>query len=156
MLDGLKILVADDHPAVLTIFERVLPTLGAAAVRIAMNGSMAIDLLRTPGMTFDCIIADVYMGPGNGLQLLHVVRSGQLKFTRPDTCYLLMSGKPNAEIAGVARDLDVNGFLAKPFTPQSLAAGIIKARRRAFPLEMSKYQTMSPDALALPELVTAH
>src|ERR1051325_1407471 len=119
MLDELKILVADDNDAVLTMLERVLPSLGAKHVRTVFSGAMAVDALRVPGTAYDCVIADVVMESGNRLQSLQAIRTRQLRYARPHMAFLLMSGRRSAELAGLARQLDVSGFLAKPFTPQS-------------------------------------
>jgi two-component system chemotaxis response regulator CheY len=149
VLDGLKVLVADDQPAVVTILERVLPTLGTSCVVTVPNGSSAIDAINAPGNAFDCVIADIYMQPGTGLQLLHAIRNGQVQRAKMDLCFVLMTGKPSAEIANLARELDVNGFIAKPFTPQSLGATLVKARRRVFPIDMAKYARVIPSSLML-------
>ncbi len=88
------------------------------------------------------------MADGNGLELLYQIRTTSVaRSFRPDMSIVLMSGMASADIAGVARRLDANAFLVKPFSVHKLQAAITAARRRAFPLNRDRYFQIDPKDL---------
>ena len=59
---------------------------------------------------------------------------------RPDMCVILFSGLWTTESLKLSRLLDVNGVLAKPFSPTKLRDELVAARRRVFPLDFPRYR----------------
>jgi CheY-like chemotaxis protein len=153
MLRDLSLLVADDDPSALAIVGAMLAKLNVKRVVTAASGSEALDSLRTRGgAPFDCLIADVRMPCGTGLQLLHAVRTTTVsRGFRSDMCVILMSATVSPGLAQLARQLDVNGLIAKPFSLAALQDTIAAARRRVFPLNQHKYASVDMAALAVPE-----
>jgi len=148
MFAELNFLIVDDDKSTIESLSYLLRKMGATRVSVAHSGYQAFALLSRNCERFDCVITDVCMADGNGLELLYQVRTTTVARTfRPDMCIILMSGLASAEIASVARRLDVNEFLVKPFTANKLQMAIATARRRAFPLNRRCYYQIEPSAL---------
>ena len=148
MTASLNYLIVDDDPTTIDGLRSLLGRLGAKSVKVAYTGAEAFKAINHAQNRFDCVIADVCMPDGNGLELLHRVRTATtVRGFRPDMCFVLMSGVASAEIAAIARRLDVSAFLVKPFTVHSLQMAISSARRRVFPLNHQRYAMLTPEAL---------
>ncbi len=148
MLEDLSVLVVDDDTSTIESMSHLLGRLGAKKVTVARTGMEGFTLIANNRERFDCVIADVCMPEGNGLELLYQIRTTTVaRNFRPDMCVLLMSGLASANIASVARRLDVNAFLVKPFTVNKLQMAIMSARRRSFALNQQGYYEIGADAL---------
>jgi DNA-binding NarL/FixJ family response regulator len=79
------------------------------------------------------------MPKGNGLQLLHALRSGRIKTMRVNSTFMLATSSPTAEAVKAASSLDANGFVIKPVMPDKLQTAILKARRIVFPAVPARY-----------------
>lgn len=141
-LNGLHVLLVDDEELVLDLIEAMLRAAGVAHVTRATSGSEAFGKVSKIDRVVDCILCDFSMSPGNGLQFLQAVRIGLIKFLRPDSCFILLTGSGDPEVVQVAADLDVNGYLVKPATPDKLRTAIVKGRSRVFPINMEKYKSV--------------
>jgi CheY-like chemotaxis protein len=145
-LERLSFVVADGSPGVARFIAAMLTELGAASeVRLAYSGSQAIDLLAAGPA--DCILADLHMPAGNGLQLLHSLRCGYVRTMRRDACLVLTASGMSPAAINAAKELDANGLLLKPFTQDRLAQEIARARRRVFPLIQERYARIDPIVL---------
>jgi CheY-like chemotaxis protein len=142
-LSSLHILLVDDDEVFLDELEAMLRKLGVGRVTRASSGSDAFGKVSKIDRVVDCILCDYTMAPGNGLQLLQAVRTGKIKFLRPDSCFILVTGSGDHDVVTVAAELDVNGYLVKPATPEKLRIAITKARGRTFPLNMDRYNAVS-------------
>lgn len=150
MLDSLNILLVDDDPSAVASVGLMLHRLGATNVTACSSGNEAFAQVVNASRRFDCIIADVSMPDGTGLELLHRIRSVRISRNfRPDMCVVLMSGVASKAIASTARDLDVNAFLVKPFNMHGLHNALIAARKRTFPLNHERYWQVSQPALGV-------
>jgi CheY-like chemotaxis protein len=148
MLRELNVLIVDDDNSTIESLSHLLNRLGAKSVTAARSGMEGFMLIRENRDRFDCVISDICMPEGNGLELLYQIRTATVaRNFRPDMCVLLMSGLASATIAGLARRLDVNAFLVKPFTISKLQMAVISARRRSFPLNQRRYFEIGVDAL---------
>jgi CheY-like chemotaxis protein len=141
-LNGLHILLVDDDPVVLDLMEAMLKALGASHVTRATNGSAAFSKILRNDRVVDVILCDYSMSPGNGLQLLQAVRMGKIKFLRPDSCFILLTGSGEVDVVKAAGELDVSGYIVKPATIDKLGTTILKARNRTFALNMERYATV--------------
>lgn len=150
MLDSLNILLVDDDPSAIASVQMMLHRLGATHITACSSGNEAYSQIVNAGRRFDCIIADVSMPDGTGLELLHRIRSVRVpRNFRPDMCVVLMSGVASKAIASTARDLDVNAFLVKPFNLYALHNALIAARKRTFPLNQERYWQISQPSLSV-------
>lgn len=135
----LSILVIDDDTVFLNLIEGMLKSLGVKSILRATSGADAVAKLKEAAARVDCVLCDYSMANGNGLQLLQAVRLGQLKFFRPDVCFVLVTASAQPGVVQTALELDVSGYIVKPVTAEKLKATIVKARSRYFILNLNKY-----------------
>ena len=110
------VLVVEDQEQVRSFVTAILDSLGYNILS-ATDGATALALAsRHPGV-IDLLLTDVILPGMNGKQLAE-----QLKLVRPEMAVLFTSGHPRNVIAssGVL-DPDV-AFIAKPYSPEELAA----------------------------------
>ena len=108
-------MLVDDEPTVLTALKLLLEALGYA-VEAFPGGPQAITAMRT-GSTPDLVICDLKMPELNGIQVLE-----QLHAHSPSIALALMSAHALPDDVERAKRIGVQGFLAKPFTPEELRA----------------------------------
>ena len=150
MFSQLNFLLVDDDPTTLDSLRSLLTRLGAESITVAYTADEAYQLALKARNRFDCLIADVRMPGGSGLELLHRIRTATTaRGFRPDMCVVLMSGVASADVAKLARTLDVSAFLVKPFSVHSLQMAVSSARRRTFPLDQRRYARIESAALQL-------
>jgi CheY-like chemotaxis protein len=97
-LNGMRVLVVDDHPTSLGLLADSLKGLGIEH-RAAKRGADALEILRSGGERFDFVIADHHMPGMTGSHFLQIARDeGRLQGLRKETrSILLCSGPPPAE-----------------------------------------------------------
>lgn len=139
-LDNLHVMIVDDDAAFLDLLHALLSSLGVEKVTRAGSGREAFEKLHAAERVVDVILCDQYMSQGTGLELLWVVRTGQIKSVRPDACFLLLTASGEPETVAVAAQLDVSGYLVKPVTPQKLRTAISQGRRRAIKIDFNRYK----------------
>jgi EAL domain-containing protein (putative c-di-GMP-specific phosphodiesterase class I) len=100
---------------------RVLTNAGSD-VDTAVNGERAVELLAAK--TFDAIVSDLDMPRMSGMQLLQVVRQGDL-----DVPVILMTGAPQLQTAMDAVSLGALSYLTKPVDNDQLKKVIDRAER---------------------------
>lgn len=111
-----SILVVEDEPAMRTVLECTLTGLGYR-VRCAESADAAWEALATEREAPDLVLSDVVMPGMSGVELAERI---QERF--PALPVLLMSGY--AEEASLTREATAKRFLAKPFSPEELAAKV--------------------------------
>jgi CheY-like chemotaxis protein len=138
-LKNLHILIVDDDTTMLDLIEALLNSMGVALVTRAQSGADAFAKLGKLDRVVDCVLCDYTMANGNGLQLLQAIRMGQIKYFRPDACFVLLTASADAATVAMAAELDVSGYLVKPATPDKLRTSIAKARARGIRINFNKY-----------------
>lgn len=110
------ILVVDDDPGILSAVSDALSGEGYA-VETAINGAAALDKLDTvsPGL----ILLDMRMPVMDGWKFASALRSRGLSVP-----ILVMTAAANA--AGWAREIEADGYLAKPFDVGDLLAQVAR------------------------------
>jgi CheY-like chemotaxis protein len=130
MLQGARILVADDDPDLLCSVAAALERLGAEVVR-AQNGGELIERLAEEG-PFTLIVADVAMPWMTGLQVLHSARTAGLGIP-----VVVMTALKNERLVEQVQALGRNAvLLRKPFNLEELesaVAGLLSQPRRSRP-----------------------
>ena len=135
----LHCLIVDDDGVFLKVLEALLKSLGVGKVTCARNGSEALTTLSASQRTVDVILADLKMVAGNGLQDLKAVRTGQNKYLRPDTCFIMLSALAEPYAIKAAAMLDAQGYLVKPLTLEKLRIAIVEARKSNFAVDLALY-----------------
>jgi len=118
-IDGLRLLLVEDEPAVRTIVARGLMRFGPSVVTAA-DGAEALERLAD-GAAFDVLISDIMMPGIDGVKLARLARE-----SAPGIAIVLMSGFAEAPLHRAA-DAQGVGFVSKPFAIGELVAAIAAA-----------------------------
>jgi two-component system NtrC family response regulator len=105
-LNGLKILFADDEPALQELMSLELPRMGHQ-VTVCPDGQTAAAALQRN--TYDCLIVDLDMPGLNGIQV--ITRAKEIS---PDTEAVVLTGKSTLETAVAALRQGAFDYLTKP------------------------------------------
>jgi CheY-like chemotaxis protein len=138
----LSYLVVDDDNVFLATITKILEALGATKILAATSGSSALATLMSLQQPVDCVLCDLKMPSGNGLQLLQAIRLGMARSIRPDSCFIFITVAADAELIRVAGQLDANGYVVKPLTREKLANAILRGRARGFALNAHQYRSV--------------
>lgn len=123
----LRILIVDDQDTVLQIMREILRNLGFRYVEEAKDAATALDMLKTAGDRFGLVISDWNMQPETGFQLLQSMRADPALAQVP---FIMLTGEASKDRVIAARDAGVNGYIAKPFSLNSVKkslAGVLGA-----------------------------
>ncbi len=119
VLDGRKVLVADDEPFNLSIVVRMMRELGCVELMSAASGAEALAWMDGSRGVPDVVLLDFNMPGSNGLQILKQVRTGKLPIPR-DLRIMMLTGSSDFGLVGAAMALDVDAFIIKPVSLQGM------------------------------------
>ena len=122
--EGLRILLADDHPANRKVIDVLLAPTGATLIAVE-NGQEALDAFASGG--FDLILMDMQMPVMDGLTATAAIRALEAERGLARTPLLMLTANAMAEHVAAGRLAGADGHLAKPVTTQSLFAAISAA-----------------------------
>jgi PAS domain S-box-containing protein len=108
------VLLVEDEAAVRAIARRVLERAGYQ-VLTARHGADALRVLDEHGAGVDVLLSDVVMPEMGGVEL-----AARVAERLPGVRVVLMSGYADADLGAIGQDGMVDGFVAKPFTAESL------------------------------------
>ena len=111
----MKILVIDDSATMRRIIKSHLTTMGFDAIVEAHDGEQA--LAKLAGEAIDLVITDWAMPTMSGPDLVRAIRSSPTHGKLP---VLMITGIAQKEDIVQAIDSGVNGYIVKPFAPQTL------------------------------------
>ena len=131
---GMSVLVVDDEAIVLKSCQAVLE---AEGWEVALAGSVAAALALIDVEPPALLLVDVKMPVQDGMHLMRC-----LKQRGSGIPVVIMSGYSTLETIREAEDLGAVAFIAKPFTPDELAATLRSIQRR-LPKEESHVQPKS-------------
>jgi CheY-like chemotaxis protein len=123
-LAGLRILVAEDHPTNRRVIELILGPLDVS-LTMAGDGQEAIEAFR-PG-TFDLVLMDMQMPRLDGLAATREIRRLEREAGMAPTPIAMLTANAMDEHRQMAFEAGADHHISKPFTPESLFAGIAKA-----------------------------
>ena len=130
-----RILVVEDDLISYEVLANALRKLGHLNVQRAEDGAAAIS--RIAKFQPSLVITDVLMAPVDGLELLGLIRTG--KYGLPaDLPVVIYSGNTHKRLVTQCIALDVNGFIVKPVSVDSL-------RKRFADLRMTQAVTRGGD-----------
>ncbi|MBX7200022.1 MAG: response regulator [Rhodospirillaceae bacterium] len=128
--ETLRVLVIDDDRGILEVVEAILKTAGFAGVVKAVSAVGALNILADKHKRFNCIVCDYGMDVMNGLMLLKEIRSGKHAHIPRDQCFIMLTAYGQEAVVRAALELDVNGYVRKPVTKDSLTKAIHRAFNR--------------------------
>lgn len=114
------ILIVEDDEMLGEMVELILDRANFTHVRVR-TGAAALEAL--PHVKPDLVLLDIAMPGLSGLDVLQVIRK-QRRLTTP---VLMMTANQSAETVRDVMALGGNGYVLKPFTPESLIGRINKA-----------------------------
>ncbi len=117
--DQIRIMVVDDMSTSRGLITQALDSFGIRHVATAADGPTALRALTQSPVHL--VISDYNMPGMDGLHLLHALR--QTPQTK-GAGFILITGRADREIIDKGRQLGMNNFLKKPFTPADLRACI--------------------------------
>lgn len=118
-LFGKTILVVDDEPAVLRVCKKALEERGAIPV-LAGSKDEALLLIRQTKVPFDVLVFDAILPAHQGPSLFE-----QGRLLSPTAKLLVISGF-SQKIIAERWNVPLDGFLAKPFSPNELGTAILR------------------------------
>jgi two-component system chemotaxis response regulator CheY len=113
---NMKILIVDDYKTMLRIIRNLLRQLGFNNIDEAMDGSAALQMLRTNG-GYGLVISDWNMEPMTGLQLLREVRADAKLKSMP---FIMVTAESKSENVIAAKEAGVSNYIVKPFNAETL------------------------------------
>ena len=117
--DMLRVLVVDDMSTSRGLIIQALEWMGIGSIDHCADGKTALQKLSaTPS---HMVISDYNMPEMDGLQLLGTMRANA-QFAR--TGFILITGTTDSAVIDRGRQLGMNNFLKKPFSPTALKACI--------------------------------
>jgi CheY-like chemotaxis protein len=145
------VLLVDDEASSRALVGQMLRRLGFHDVLLAEDGYKAIEILNAQTVT--AVITDFRMPGIHGLQLLKYIRTGQTYAPRNLICGMLTS-YAERDLVGLAIVLDVDTFLAKPVSMETMTKHLKRCFAYRFePLAVDTYLSVDVDNAA-PHLTT--
>jgi two-component system sensor histidine kinase/response regulator len=118
-LDGLRVLLAEDHPVNQLVAAELLRALGAQ-VDVAEDGCRAVALGEQG--RYDAVLMDLQMPGLDGVQATRALRRhGAARLP-----IIAMSASVMAEDRQRCLDAGMNDFVAKPFEPEALCTVLLR------------------------------
>ncbi len=115
-----KILVIDDSPLVLAMASDALTNAGFE-VFTATNGIEANSFIFSTNNRPDLIILDIMMPLLDGNKKAKILKE---KDFSKDIPILFISSKGEAELARMVEEAGADGYICKPFTPQTIVNSV--------------------------------
>jgi signal transduction histidine kinase/ActR/RegA family two-component response regulator len=116
VLDGVRVLLADDNPDLQLAIGRSLKMDGAT-ISYASNGREAIALAQSG--TFDVLLMDMLMPRMNGIQAVRALRADGCRVP-----IIAISADASPETRAASIEAGCSAYLCKPFEPSDLVASI--------------------------------
>lgn len=128
------ILLADDDAFMRSLIAAVIRGARRYDVVVAGSGREALDLLVSTRPPVCMALLDFVMPQGNGLEVAQRIRTGLAGVPR-DLPVIMLTGHKDSGLVRTAMELDVNAYVLKPVTRETLFARLERARATAFALK---------------------
>jgi DNA-binding response OmpR family regulator len=109
----MRLLICEDNMLVIKTLSVVLERDGFK-VDIAQDGNIAFDFLHKT--IYDLILVDIHLPFHSGLEIIKFLRS-DLELKTP---VIVLSAFSDAEMQRQAGELEIDGYIVKPFNPSDL------------------------------------
>jgi two-component system chemotaxis response regulator CheY len=116
---SMPVLVVEDSNTMGRIICGLLKRIGFQKVDVAHGGTTALAKMRSEA--YGLVISDWNMQPMTGLELLKQIRSEPV-FAK--TRFIMITAETTTDNVIAAKSAGADGFVAKPFTAQTLKARI--------------------------------
>jgi DNA-binding response OmpR family regulator len=115
-----RILICEDNLLVLRALSVVLEREGYDPVAVS-DGNKAIEMLKT--YEFGLVIVDIHLPYHSGLEVIGYLRTE----LRKQTPVLIVTAFSDPQVQRQAAEMQVSGYLTKPFNPDDLIRQIKEA-----------------------------
>lgn len=122
-MGGKVFMVVEDMTSARMLEASLLRGLGAKKVVPATDGADALTKLEHADHVPDIIISDWIMPEVDGLALLEAAKA---KY--PQVQFIMLTSKTDLDDVRMARAKGVDGYIAKPFTRETLVAALKKLK----------------------------
>jgi CheY-like chemotaxis protein len=133
-LEGLRVLVAEDHPTNQKVVEIILQPF-EVVITMVEDGQAALDAF-TPG-AFDAILMDMQMPVMDGLTATRLIREREAAAGVPPALLIMLTANAMAEHVSAAKAAGADQHLSKPVRPAQLLEALARARMTRGPTEFS-------------------
>jgi signal transduction histidine kinase/CheY-like chemotaxis protein len=133
-LEGMRVLVAEDHPTNQKVVEIILQPFDVVLTMVE-DGQAALDAF-TPG-AFDAILMDMQMPVMDGLTATRLIREREAAAGVPPVLLIMLTANAMAEHISAAKAAGADQHLAKPVRPAQLLEALARARMTRGPTEFS-------------------
>jgi CheY-like chemotaxis protein len=125
-LEGLRVLVAEDHPTNQKVVEIILQPFDVVLTMVE-DGQAALDAFR-PG-AFDAILMDMQMPVMDGLTATRLIREREAAVGAAPVLLVMLTANAMEEHVSAAKAAGADLHLAKPVRPAQLLEALAQARR---------------------------
>ncbi len=122
-LEGLRILIADDHPINQKVAELILGPLGAELTLVA-DGQASVEAFELGG--FDLILMDMQMPVMDGLEATRAIRRLEAERGLVPIPIAMLTANALPEHRAQAAAAGADDHIAKPITPEGLIGGVLR------------------------------
>jgi signal transduction histidine kinase/CheY-like chemotaxis protein len=126
-LEGMRVLVAEDHPTNRKVVEIVLEPFGVDLTMVE-DGQAALDALEAA--SFDAVLMDMQMPVMDGLTATRAIRAREKASAAPPVLIVMLTANAMEEHVAAAHSAGANLHLAKPLHPAQLLEALAQVRRR--------------------------
>lgn len=117
----MNILIVDDQSTMRNLLRGMLEKIGFNNLDEAEDGDVALNKMKQ--QRYELVISDLHMPRMSGLELLRQARDMQgLK----DVPFMMVTTESSKSAVLEAIKLKVNGYIVKPFTPETLQEKLTK------------------------------
>ncbi len=117
----MNILIVDDQSTMRNLLRGMLEKIGFNNLDEAEDGDVALNKMKQ--QRYELVISDLHMPRMSGLELLRQARDMQgLK----DVPFMMVTTESSKSAVLEAIRLKVNGYIVKPFTPETLQEKLTK------------------------------
>ncbi len=124
-LEGLRVLVAEDHPTNQKVVEIILQPFDVALTMVE-DGQAAVDAFQ-PG-AFDAILMDMQMPVMDGLTATRLIREREAAAGASPVLLVMLTANAMEEHVSAAKAAGADLHLAKPVRPAQLLEALARAR----------------------------
>ena len=118
----MKILIVEDHPELAQNIFQFLSKEGIVC-ELCATAQQAED--RLLGFEYDCIVLDIMLPDGNGLDILRFIKRNKIQ-----SCVLIISAKNSLDDKITGLEIGADDYLTKPFHLSELLARLRALYRR--------------------------
>jgi signal transduction histidine kinase/ActR/RegA family two-component response regulator len=133
-LEGLRVLVAEDHPTNRKVVEIILQPFDVALTMVE-DGQAALDAFE-PG-AFDAILMDMQMPVMDGLTATRLIREREAAAGVPPVLLIMLTANAMEEHVKAAKAVGADLHIAKPVRPAQLLEALARTRMKCAAAELS-------------------